>query len=117
ESAAMRDTEHSCQWAARSRVCLIAVARLRTFRTSAALPLIVLRGSDQHSCDLCRRTLWNRAELLHHRLEVDDSPMLAGETVVIEPNDVDQLPIDVLAARGHTHELALVSSGGPHPGN
>jgi hypothetical protein len=73
---------------------------LLPLRTVPSPPLWSSAGVTDHSCDLRWSTLWNRAELLHHCHQVDDSPMLAGETVVIERNDVDQLHIDVLARSG-----------------
>lgn len=41
--------------------------------------------------------------------------MLVRETVIAEPDDVDELHVEALPSRGHAHELTLVRSGHPHP--
>jgi hypothetical protein len=63
---------------------------------------------------LSRSAYTSRAELLHHRQHVDDSPLLGHEAVLVEPHDVDQLHVDAPAGRGHPHQLTPVSSGRSH---
>jgi len=46
---------------------------------------------------LGERRSWDSAELLHQLECVEDAPVLVGEAVVAEADDVDQLDVDGLA--------------------
>jgi len=62
---------------------------------------------------LCGRT-GSKAELRHHCHLVEHAPVLAGQTVLAEPDDVDHLDAHALTGCGHTHELAIVGAGELH---
>jgi hypothetical protein len=64
-----------------------------------------------HLRHLGGRSVWNRAELLHHRERVEDAPVLVGEAVVANADDVDRLHRHALVGGRHAHELARVRSG------
>src|SRR3972149_3641754 len=65
------------------------------------------------SFGLCGRALRHNAELLHHRQCIDDTPVLAHETVA-EAKDVNELHVDAPAGCRDAHELALVGPRRPH---
>src|SRR5512139_181156 len=64
-----------------------------------------LEKYQHRALELCgRRRRRNGAQLLQHAEGVEDTPVLAGKAVVIEPRDVDQLHVDALAACRQAHE-------------